>query len=95
MRHLLPNLLGPIIVYATLTVPQAILQRRSCRSWDQGEAPFRRGEPGVGGLSELNPYRSNWWLLVFPCVLLGTTLLAMNFVGEGLREAFDPRRQRR
>jgi peptide/nickel transport system permease protein/oligopeptide transport system permease protein len=53
------------------------------------------GNLAADGLSEINPYRSNWWLLVFPCLLLGSTLLAMNFVGEGLREAFDPKRARR
>lgn len=97
VRHLLPNLLGPIIVYATLTVPQAILQESFLSFLGIGVKPPLPswGNLASEGLSELNPYRSNWWLLVFPCVLLGTTLLAMNFVGEGLREAFDPRRQRR
>jgi ABC-type dipeptide/oligopeptide/nickel transport system permease subunit len=38
---------------------------------------------------------SYWWLLLFPCTLLGVTLLALNFVGDGLRDAFDPRRDAR
>jgi ABC-type dipeptide/oligopeptide/nickel transport system permease subunit len=39
----------------------------------------------------LAPVASCWWLLVFPCTLLGVTLLALNFVGDGLRDAFDPK----
>lgn len=97
LRHLLPNLLGPIIVYSTLTVPQAILQESFLSFLGIGVKPPLPswGNLAADGLSEINPYRSNWWLLVFPCLLLGSTLLAMNFVGEGLREAFDPRRARR
>lgn len=96
-RHLLPNLLGPIIVYATLTVPQAILQESFLSFLGIGVKPPLPswGNLAADGLGELNTYKSRWWLLVFPCVLLGTTLLALNFVGEGLREAFDPKRARR
>lgn len=97
LRHLLPNLLGPIIVYATLTVPQAILQESFLSFLGIGVKPPLPswGNLAAEGLTELNPYKSNWWLLLFPCLLLGLTLLALNFVGEGLREAFDPRRARR
>lgn len=97
LRHLLPNLTGPIIVYATLTVPQAILQESFLSFLGIGVKPPLPswGNLAADGLSELNPYRSNWWLLLFPCAMLGSTLLAMNFVGEGLREAFDPKRPRR
>lgn len=97
IRHLLPNLLGPIIVYATLTVPQAILQESFLSFLGIGIKPPLPswGNLAADGLSELNRHRSHWWLLFFPCFMLGVTLLALNFVGEGLREAFDPRRQRR
>lgn len=97
VRHLLPNLLGPIIVYATLTVPQAILQESFLSFLGIGVKPPLPswGNLAAEGLGELNTYRSNWWLLFFPCLLLGLTLLALNFVGEGLREAFDPKRARR
>jgi oligopeptide transport system permease protein len=94
-RHFLPNLLGPIIVYATLTVPAAILSesflsflgigvREPLPSW---------GNLAAAGLSELNVVRSRWWLLLWPCLFVGITLLALNFVGEGLREHFDPKRR--
>ncbi len=93
-RHLLPNILGPIIVYATLTVPQAILQESFLSFLGIGVKPPLPswGNLAAEGLPELNPFRSYWWLLLFPCLMLATTLLALNFVGEGLREAFDPKR---
>lgn len=95
--HLLPNLLGPIIVYATLTVPQAILQESFLSFLGIGvQAPLPSwGNLAAQGLTELNTIRSRWWLLLFPCLMLGITLLALNFVGEGLREAFDPKRARK
>jgi len=95
-RHLLPNLIGPIVVYATLAVPQAILQESFLSFLGIGVKPPLPswGNLAAEGLSELNTVRSHWWLLFFPCLLLGLTLLAMNFVGEGLREAFDPKRGR-
>jgi len=97
LRHLLPNLVGPIVVYATLTVPQAILQESFLSFLGIGVRPPLPswGNLAADGLSELNPYKSRWWLLVFPCGLLGLTLLALNFVGEGLRAAMDPKRRRR
>ncbi|HED52845.1 MAG TPA: ABC transporter permease [Phycisphaerales bacterium] len=97
LRHLLPNLMGPIIVYATLTVPQAILQESFLSFLGIGvKLPLPSwGNLAADGLDALNRHRSDWWLLLFPCLLLGTTLLALNFVGEGLREAFDPKRARK
>ncbi|MBO6514456.1 MAG: ABC transporter permease [Phycisphaerales bacterium] len=96
VKHLLPNLIGPIVVYTTLAVPQAILQESFLSFLGIGVKPPLPswGNLAAEGLSELNTYRSHWWLLFFPCALLGLTLLAMNFVGEGLREAFDPKRSR-
>ncbi|HYE61400.1 MAG TPA: ABC transporter permease [Phycisphaerales bacterium] len=96
-KHLLPNLAGPIIVYATLTVPQAMLQESFLSFLGIGVKPPLPswGNLAADGLEQLNSYDSNWWLLLFPCLLLGSTLLALNFVGEGLREAIDPKRARR
>ena len=93
-RHLLPNLLGPIIVYATLAVPAAILSesflsflgigvREPLPSW---------GNLAADGLSELNTVRVRWWLLVWPCLFIAITLLSLTFVGEALRDVMDPRR---
>ncbi len=97
VRHLLPNLVAPIVVYATLTVPQAILQESFLSFLGIGVKPPLPswGNLAAEGLGELNTHESNWWLLLFPCVLLAVTLLALNFVGEGLRESLDPKRTRR
>ncbi len=94
-RHVLPNLIGPIIVYTTLTVPQAILQESFLSFLGIGvKDPLPSwGNLAAEGLVELNPVSGHWWLLVWPCVLLGVTLLALNFLGDGLRDRFDPRSQ--
>jgi len=91
-KHLLPNLTGTIIVYATLAVPQAILQESFLSFLGVGVQPPLPswGTLSSDGLPELNPYKSNWWLLLFPCLLLSITLLALNFLGEGLRRWLDP-----
>lgn len=92
-RHLLPNLVGPITVYATLTVPQAILQESFLSFLGIGVKPPLPSWGGLAsdGLSELNPYQSDWWLLLFPCLLLAVTLVALNLAGESLRASFDPK----
>ncbi|MEM8836233.1 MAG: ABC transporter permease [Planctomycetota bacterium] len=97
LRHLLPNLIGPIVVYTTLIVPQAILQESFLSFLGIGVQPPLPswGNLAAEGLTELNTVKARWWLLLFPCALLGITLLSLNFVGEGLREAFDPKRARR
>ena len=95
-RHLLPNLVGPIIVYATLTVPQAILQESFLSFLGIG---IQKPLPSWGSLASdgllpaLNPIEHRWWLLLFPCLLLATTLLSLNFLGDGLRDVFDPKRE--
>jgi oligopeptide transport system permease protein len=96
LYHLLPNLIGPITVYATLTVPSAILQESTLSFLGIGIQPPL---PTWGSLASesmqlaLNPIYSRWWLLVFPCTLLAITLLSLNFLGDGLREVFDPKRR--
>ena len=96
-RHLLPNLLGPIIVYATLTVPAAILSESFLSFLGIGvqEPVPSWGNLAASGLSELNMVRSRWWLLLWPCLFIAIALLALNFMGEGLRERFDPKRRSR
>ena len=92
LRHILPNLMGPIIVYTTLTVPQAILQESFLSFLGIGvQSPLPSwGNLASDGLIELNPVGSRWWLLTWPCVLLGVTLLSLNFLGDGLRDRLDP-----
>ncbi|MCC6681427.1 MAG: ABC transporter permease, partial [Phycisphaeraceae bacterium] len=98
VRHLLPNLVGPIVVYATLTVPQAILQESFLSFLGIGvQAPLPSwGNLAATGLGELHLLAagirdSAWWLLFFPCLLLGLTLLALNLLGDALRNRLDPR----
>jgi len=101
-RHLLPNLIGPIVVYTTLAIPQAILQESFLSFLGIGvQAPLPSwGNLATNGVGELTnavtgglntPW--DWWLLVFPCLLLGLTLMGLNFVGDALRDWFDPKRE--
>ncbi len=92
-RHLLPNLVGPIVVYATLTVPQAILQESFLSFLGIGVAPPipTWGSLAAEGVAAINTVVSFWWMLLWPCLFLGLTLLALNFIGDGLRDAFDPK----
>lgn len=95
-RHLLPNLIGPVIVYATLTVPSAILQESFLSFLGIGIQPPLPtwGSLASDGLNPaLNPIHSRWWLLVIPCTFLAITLLSLNFMGDGLRDVFDPKRE--
>ncbi len=92
-RHILPNIYGVIIVYLTLTVPAIILYESFLSYLGLGIQPPMAswGSLIADGAQQLNPIRIYWWLIVFPSVALVVTLLAMNFVGDGLRDAFDPR----
>jgi len=94
-RHLLPNLIGPISVYATLTVPQAILQESFLSFLGIGIQPPMPtwGLLASDGLMPaLNPIHHYWYMLLTPCLLLSITLLSLNFLGDGLRDVFDPKR---
>ncbi|MBI5865714.1 MAG: ABC transporter permease [Planctomycetes bacterium] len=97
LRHILPNLAGPIVVFATLTVPQAILQESFLSFLGIGVQPPQAtwGSLAADGVRVLNPIRFDWWLIAFPCTALSLTLLALNFVGDGLRDALDVRGQGR
>ncbi len=93
LRHLLPNLIGPIIVYATLVVPQAILQESFLSYLGIG---VQQPTPSLGrlaadGVQAVNTYVDYWWLIVFPCGTLVISLLALNIIGDSLRDRFDPK----
>ncbi len=92
-RHILPNLVGPVVVCATLTVPVAILQETFLSFLGLGvSAPQTSwGALASEAVMAVNPVVNYWWLLVFPCTMLGLTLLSLNFVGDGLRDALDPK----
>jgi oligopeptide transport system permease protein len=95
VRHLLPNLTGIIAVYLTLTIPAVILDE-SFLSYlglgvDASQASW--GTLLSDGAQAINPIKSSWWLLVFPAAIMSATLLALNFLGDGLRDALDPRQK--
>ncbi|MBK8915263.1 MAG: ABC transporter permease [Phycisphaerales bacterium] len=96
VRHLLPNTIGPIIVFASLTVPQAILQESFLSFLGVGVQPPQAtwGSLAADGIRALNPYEFAWWLILAPCAALSLTLLSLNFVGDGLRDAFDVKDRR-
>ncbi|MCM2397450.1 ABC transporter permease subunit [Rhizobium sp. S95] len=90
LRHIVPNLLGPVVIYMTLLVPQVIILesflsylgfgvQEPMSSWGVLIAQGARSMPSAN------------WLLVFPSVFLITTLFALNFIGDGLRDALDPK----
>jgi oligopeptide transport system permease protein len=89
-RHVLPNILGPIVVYGTLTVPSVILQEAFLSFLGLGvQAP--RSSLGTlisDGASVMGLFP---WLVFFPSMLLAAALFSLNFLGDGLRDALDPR----
>ncbi|MDQ2644881.1 MAG: ABC transporter permease [Myxococcota bacterium] len=89
-RHLLPNITGVVIVYATLMVPQVIILESFLSFLGLGVA-LSWGQLVSDGIAVVNPVRSYWWLLVWPGAFLGLTLLSLNFLGDGLRDALDPK----
>lgn len=95
-KHILPNIYGIIITYLTLTVPAIILYESFLSYLGLGIQPPQAswGSLIAEGAQQINPIRIYWWLLVFPGATLVSTLLALNFLGDGLRDAFDPRSTR-
>lgn len=92
-KHLLPNLSGIILIYLTLTIPAVIIDESFLSFLGLGvQAPQASwGSLLADGAGSINPIRSFWWLLVFPAAAMASTLLALNFFGDALRDAFDPR----
>ena len=93
-RHILPNVLGVVIVYLTLTVPAIIRVRilLSAISASGIQPPMASwGSLIAEGAGQINTVRVYWWLLAFPGIFLIATLLALNFLGDGLRDAWDVR----
>jgi len=90
-HHLLPNLIAPIIVYATLTVPVAILQESFLSFLGIGvQLPLPSwGNLASEGMAQIHAIGQRWWLLLWPCLLLGITLMSLNFLGESLRQSYQ------
>jgi oligopeptide transport system permease protein len=92
-RHIIPNTLGVVIVYLTLTVPEIVLYESFLSYLGLGIQPPMAswGSLIAEGADQINPIRIYWWLIVFPGGFLALTLLALNFLGDGLRDAWDVR----
>jgi len=92
-RHIIPNTLGPVIVYATLTIPAVILQEAFLSFLGLGVQPPAAswGTLVADGARVLALFP---WLVIFPGAALSLTLLCFNFLGDGLRDALDPQDKR-
>jgi oligopeptide transport system permease protein len=90
LRHMIPNILGPIIVYTTLTIPAVMLLEAFLSFLGLGVQPPMSswGTLIKDGAEKMEEY---WWLLVFPGTVFSLTLFSLNFLGDGLRDALDVR----
>lgn len=90
-RHIIPNTAGVVIVYLTLTVPSVILYESFLSYLGLGIQPplASLGSLIAEGAAQINPVRIYWWLIVFPGAVLVAMLLALNFLGDGLRDVLD------
>jgi oligopeptide transport system permease protein len=96
-RHIVPNVLGVVIVYLTLTIPSVMLFEAFLSFLGFGVQP-----PNVSwgllvndGIKVITPIGIHWWLVLFPGLALAITLFALNYLGDGLRDALDPRMKNR
>ncbi len=89
-RHIIPNALGPVVVYVTLTIPQVILVESFLSFLGLGvQEPLTSW--GVLISEGAARMESAPWMLMFPAAFLATTLFCLNFIGDGLRDALDPK----
>lgn len=90
-RHVIPNLLGPVVVYTTLTVPAVMLSEAFLSFLGLGisEPMTSWGVLISEGANAMSSVGVHWWLIVFPGVLFALTLYWLNAVGDGIRDAFD------
>ena len=94
-KHIMPNLVGIIVVYGALTVPNAILSESFLSFLGLGiQQPLPSwGNLDSEGIDALNPIHIRWWLITWPCLGLSIALLCLNFLGDGIRDALDPKGQ--
>jgi oligopeptide transport system permease protein len=90
LRHIIPNVVGPVVVYVTLTVPDVILTESFLSFLGLGiQEPLTSW--GVLISDGANTMEAAPWLLVFPALFMAVTLFCFNFIGDGLRDALDPK----
>jgi oligopeptide transport system permease protein len=94
LKHVLPNILGIVLAYLTLTIPAVILDEAFLSFLGLGiQAPHASlGALLSDGAQAINPVRSYWWLLAFPAATVAVLLLSLNMAADALRDALDPRR---
>jgi oligopeptide transport system permease protein len=92
-RHIFPNLVGIVIVYITLTIPRVMLFEAFLSFLGLGVEPpdVSWGLLANEGIKVITPLKIYWWLIVYPSLALGLTLFALNFLGDRLRDALDPK----
>jgi oligopeptide transport system permease protein len=92
LRHIAPNLIGVVVVYVTLTIPQAILVESFLSFLGLG---IQEPQTSLGALVDagVNQMEGAAWMLLIPATLLALILLCFNFLGDGLRDVFDSRRK--
>jgi peptide/nickel transport system permease protein len=89
-RELLPNLVAPIVVYSTLVIPQNILLEAALSYLGVGINPPQASWGEM--LAEATPiFATAWWFFLFPGLALLLTVLAFNLLGDGIRDALDPK----
>lgn len=93
VKHMIPNVMGPVIVYATLMVPSLMLSESFLSFLGLGvsEPETSWGVLISEGANALSSVKSYWWMTAFPGACLAVTLFCLNAVGDGLRDAFDVR----
>ena len=91
--HIVPNVLSIVIVYLTLTIPAVMLFEAFLSFLGLGvQSPqVSWGLLAVDGIEAISPVKTFWWLVAFPAAAMGSTLLALNVLGDGLRDALDPK----
>lgn len=94
-RHLVPNLLGPIVIYTTLTIPTIMLLEAFLSFLGLGisEPDCSWGSLASEGIAAINPIKPYWWLLAYPAGAICVALFSLNFTGDGFRDALDPRQR--
>ena len=96
-RHLVPNVLSIVIVYLTLTIPAVMLFESFLSFLGLGVSPpdVSWGLLASEGIQVITSIKIFWWLVLFPDLALALTLFALSFLGDGLRDALDPRMKNR
>ena len=92
LRHLIPNAIGPIIVSLTTSVVAAIVAESTLAFFGFGIDPvYRTSWGGLLGAAKGQVLTGKWWMIVFPGTIFVVTIMCINFIGDALRDAFDPK----